>query len=952
MTKKQIQKIVDKYNSCFYNVEENKIECADSKERDAIQKELGLDDSHVGGSEVDGYYIWDVLKEEVEAPKYADDLEIEIANKLEKAFPQSKGVHDNATNIVMDIVDYYQTYYDEGKTQDEIRAKLIAKLPEYGVTHMGMAGRIIDLVIKEFGIDKWDWSEGHPTESLKEEKEYLSDKVTKVLDDYGILYGEVLENGDGSVNIVGIDEDEWDEVVDAIKAELGLDVLVPDSDHDELDNELIVRESLKEDKEEKLELETFENKMDFLAKDEQEAIDGYDKVIAMLDSEQDAFVIEQLTKIKVEEEAHKKYLEDVKTNKELEYTEPLEQEDEKEEGGDSRISKKMLNDMNLDVDAIEQEIKEGKTSAQRYNDMLHKTFEMAKKANLAMKDFLIKKGVSEEEAEKLYQDTGLHGSPLQQKLIDMGLKDEFFSKYDYSKGVMKEDKHEEEHIEYVCVDANFDEHEWFDSEKEAIEYAESHDEINEVIELHYTIDKDGYENFLSDREKTVWLKDIDEGCKKDLKEYNLPKDAKPYKTCGDKEYYIATFDDIDRAMMGNKATHTVVTKKVGGDFDLGSASGLDFDSEEKAKAWIDQACSLKEDVSDEVASKLQALYDEGNVYFDLAKDKDGDDFLIVDGWEDVRKIQKALKPDFEPKDEYDTSVLDELFDNGYQWGFRDEYSTCDRCGKVIRTEADSYSWVPDFFVDYDNGEIICGDCVRENPKEYLETLYNNPEKANTILSAQDLIDNGFEKIDGDYEDGWYDKHDSPEEILNKALEAHPNGVFIFHISGQGQFATQFELWGADLDLDESKKKDIKEGENFEKVTDHKVEIHHENGDVDTKFFDTHEEACDAYDKASIGGDIVKVCRYSADECEEVKELEESLKESYKDNDLIEFEDDAPMTFGEIVDMMYDEIKDGALDDESYTCKLSDEELEDLAIQYAHEYIKDRKGHKAKKEAKR
>jgi len=109
-------------------------------------------------------------EEEVKAPKYADDLEIEIANKLEKAFPQSKGVHDNATDIVMDIVDFYQTYYDEGKTQDEIRAKLIAKLPDYGVTHMGMAGRIIDLVIKEFGIDKWDWSEGHPTESLKEEE--------------------------------------------------------------------------------------------------------------------------------------------------------------------------------------------------------------------------------------------------------------------------------------------------------------------------------------------------------------------------------------------------------------------------------------------------------------------------------------------------------------------------------------------------------------------------------------------------------------------------------------------------------------------------------------------------------------------------------------------------------------------------------------------------------------
>lgn len=82
------------------------------------------------------------------------------------------------------------------------------------------------------------------TEDKEEEpKEYLSDKVTNVLDDYGILYGDIVDNGNGSVNIVGVDEDEWQEVVDAISAELGLDVLVPDEDHDELDNELIVTES-------------------------------------------------------------------------------------------------------------------------------------------------------------------------------------------------------------------------------------------------------------------------------------------------------------------------------------------------------------------------------------------------------------------------------------------------------------------------------------------------------------------------------------------------------------------------------------------------------------------------------------------------------------------------------------------------------------------------------------
>lgn len=200
----------------------------------------------------------------------------------------------------------------------------------------------------------------------------------------------------------------------------------------------------------------------------------------------------------------------------------------------------------------------------------------------------------------------------------------------------------------------------------------------------------------------------------------------------------------------------------------------------------------EENKNKDITDKLQALWDDGNVYFDTADD-DGELFLIVDGWEDVHKIQKILKPEFEPSDEYDTSVLDEFFSD--EWGFRDEYAKCDECGKLIRTAPDSYSWTPDFFVDDNSVEVICGDCVRENPSDYIGWLLEKPEeRANTILSKDDLEEIGFEKVDGDYENGWYDKHDSPSEILSKAYDEHPDALFIFNISGQGQFATQFELW--------------------------------------------------------------------------------------------------------------------------------------------------------------
>lgn len=69
--------------------------------------------------------------------------------------------------------------------------------------------------------------------------------------------------------------------------------------------------------------ETFEEQMDFLAADEQEAIDGYDKIIALVEDEH---VKAQLEKIKTEEIAHKEFLEKVKEDRGLEYTEPLEPE--------------------------------------------------------------------------------------------------------------------------------------------------------------------------------------------------------------------------------------------------------------------------------------------------------------------------------------------------------------------------------------------------------------------------------------------------------------------------------------------------------------------------------------------------------------------------------------------------------------------------------------------------
>lgn len=172
---------------------------------------------------------------------------------------------------------------------------------------------------------------------------------------------------------------------------------------------------------------------------------------------------------------------------------------------------------------------------------------------------------------------------------------------------------------------------------------------------------------------------------------------------------------------------------------------------------------------------------------------DGEDFLIVESWEDVAKIQKLLDPSFEPRGKYDTSVIDEFM----PWGFSEEYNVCNSCGEVVRTEPDSYSWTPDFFISNDG--IYCGDCTRNDPQDYLETLINNPKVVNTILSESDLENAGFEKLDGDYESGWYDRNDSPQEILNDLMNSFPYGEFVFNITSKGQFAVNFDVYGRGMD---------------------------------------------------------------------------------------------------------------------------------------------------------
>lgn len=131
-------------------------------------------------------------------------------------------------------------------------------------------------------------------------------------------------------------------------------------------------------------------------------------------------------------------------------------------------------------------------------------------------------------------------------------------------------------------------------------------------------------------------------------------------------------------------------------------------------------------------------------------------------------------------------VLEKL---GVEIEWSDEWANCS-CGKLVRTQANSYSWTQSFYCF--DGEIECIDCVTEDPEGYLSYLDGNVDAANTM--NVNLEEHGYNKIENDYESGLYGgQNDNPSNIA-KALQDAGVDRFIFNIDSVGQFETKFSVY--------------------------------------------------------------------------------------------------------------------------------------------------------------
>ena len=166
--------------------------------------------------------------------------------------------------------------------------------------------------------------------------------------------------------------------------------------------------------------------------------------------------------------------------------------------------------------------------------------------------------------------------------------------------------------------------------------------------------------------------------------------------------------------------------------------------------------------------------------------------ILFGNWNNERNDTKKRRSRFARIAEY----------AGFALEWSDEWTTCEDCGKAVRTSADSYDWQPSYTMP-DVCSIVCLDCT--DWPAYLESIEDNAHKACT--ADVDPSDYGYTRLSDarEYQNGWHPcQNDNPTKIL---ADAHKRGLsgILFRIPSVGQFDVTFETWIRETTADDMEK---------------------------------------------------------------------------------------------------------------------------------------------------
>ena len=122
----------------------------------------------------------------------------------------------------------------------------------------------------------------------------------------------------------------------------------------------------------------------------------------------------------------------------------------------------------------------------------------------------------------------------------------------------------------------------------------------------------------------------------------------------------------------------------------------------------------------------------------------------------------------------------------------DEWTTCHCCGKAVRTSGDCYGWKP-YYTIVGECTLLCGDCIKKNPEEYIAELVNNSAKVDVFDLP--LEDYGFVKVNEDsYENGLHGTTTDPEKIMEAIRKETPDAEVVFGGLSSEQVRVTFDVY--------------------------------------------------------------------------------------------------------------------------------------------------------------
>jgi hypothetical protein len=129
--------------------------------------------------------------------------------------------------------------------------------------------------------------------------------------------------------------------------------------------------------------------------------------------------------------------------------------------------------------------------------------------------------------------------------------------------------------------------------------------------------------------------------------------------------------------------------------------------------------------------------------------------------------------------------------------WNDEWTTCDDCGKLIRTSPNSYCWKFSGWQSDDG--CVCSECVMKDPEDYLENMEGETTRAVTL--EIDPAKHGYTQLEGWFEHGLYGGQNADPKVIAKSLKKLGVTRFLFVLDDVGQFDARFSVYVHDSEME-------------------------------------------------------------------------------------------------------------------------------------------------------